>query len=188
MKSIVISLCTILGILVISALVFVGIRNDIIGANNQVTNSWADVQSVYQRRLDVFPKMAEVAKFSIKTQVELNTVVPALREGYKSSATPKDIEKVDGRTAQILVNARAEAVPTLNTTQLTELNGVIDSIERAINHQRDAFNSSVRNYNNKIMMWPGSWVASTSGFAPKESFTAQPGAERSPDLKLGDTK
>ncbi len=161
-----------------------GTYNGMVTADNTISKTWEDVQAAYQRRLDVIPRIAEVAKFSVESQVNLNTEVARLREGIESATTPTDMEQVNQQISTIYVNARAEAVPTLDTTQLTELNASIDNVERVINNERKAFNTSVLAYNNKVRTFPGNIVAGWFGFEPKEGFVAEAGAENAPDLNL----
>lgn len=170
----------------IAGLSLLSMYNNIIRSENAIVKSWADVQSAYQRRLDLIPRIAKVAKFSVDAQIKLNTEVAKLRENYQEAATPVKIDEINDTVKGLMINvrARAEASPNFDTSQLTELNSAMDSVERVINHQRDGFNEMVRRYNNRIETFPGSVVASWFGFSSKESFRAQAGAEKAPDINL----
>jgi len=158
--------------------------NGMVTSSNNIDKTWQDVQAAYQRRLDVIPRIAEVAKFSVDKQIELQKTYASLREGITNASTPTDIEKVNQQVSTFYLNARAEAVPTLNTTQLTELNSSIDNVERVINNERKVFNTAVLTYNNKVKTFPGNIVAGWFNFESKEGFTAQAGAENAPPLNL----
>ncbi len=159
--------------------------NGMVTAGNTIDKTWEDVQAAYQRRLDVIPRIAEVAQFSVDAQIELNTEVARLREGYDKATTPNELDNVNQEVTGIYANVRAEAVPVLDTAQLTELNASIDNVERVINNERKAFNTAVLTYNNKVKTFPGSLIAGWFNFEPREGFQAEAGAENAPDINLG---
>lgn len=161
-----------------------GIRNGIIGAENTVEQKWGDVEASYQRRLDVLPKFAKNAQFSVDFQLKLNKDYVQQREGIKNAAAsgdPNALQKAanDGYQA-LLIAVRQEAVPQAKLDQLTELNAQIENVERVINHERKGFNDAVRRYNDNVRTFPGSMF----GYQPKKPFKAEEGAEKSPDYDL----
>ena len=87
--------------------------NGMVTAGNTIDKTWEDVQAAYQRRLDVIPRIAEVAQFSVDAQIELNTEVARLREGYDKATTPDELDNVNQEVTGIYANVRAEAVPVL---------------------------------------------------------------------------
>ncbi len=64
------------------------------------------------------------------------------------------------------------------------MNASIDSVERVINNERKAFNTSVLTYNNKVKTFPGKIIAGWFGFEPREGFQAEAGAEKAPEINL----
>ena len=46
------------------------------------------------------------------------------------------------------------------------------------------YNESVRDYNTYIRLFPNNFVAGLFGFAPREFFEAEPGAETAPEVNL----
>lgn len=174
----------------IFGMIVVGTGNDIVGKRNTVDQSWANVEAAYQRRLDTIPKFAEVAKFSAQFQINLTTKYAEARSQISQAAQSNNATQLqqvaEEQTHGLMIMIQQEAVPEAKTDQLTELNSGIDSIERVINHERDAFNQAVKDYNNAIQMWPGAGLNSMLGwnYQPRTGFAAQEGAENSPPINL----
>jgi|GEM_PF-3801495 len=178
-------------VLIGSFLLFkISVHNSLIGNKNAVDKAWSDVQSVYQRRLDVLPKFADDAKFSAKFQKDLAIQVAQAREVVKNMAVQARpdafTDRVNGVTAPLIAYMRTEAATEAKTDQITELNAQIENVERMINHQRDAYNAAVLVLNNSIQQWPGSIWATGWGFTKMEGFKAEPGADKSPDLHMNE--
>lgn len=177
-------------VLLVTGGVVVGTGNDIVGKKNTIDQMWSNVEAAYQRRLDTIPKFAEVAKFSAEFQINLTTKYAEARSqisqaGQSNNATQLQ-QVAEEQTRGLMIMIQQEAVPEAKTDQLTELNAGIDSIERVINHERDAFNEAVKNYNNVIQMWPGSMLNSMLGwnYQPRTGFASQTGADISPPINL----
>ncbi len=117
-KGLGIAIASVIAIFLIVVLPIWGSYNGMVTAGNTIDKSWEDVQAAYQRRLDVIPRIAEVAKFSVDAQLTLNTEVAKLREGYDKAGSPSELEAVNTQVSGIYANVRAEAVPTLDTAQL----------------------------------------------------------------------
>ena len=166
----------------------IGVHNGLIANKNAVDKAWGDVQSAYQRRLDVLPKFADNAKFSVKFQESLAVKVARAREQMGQPVgqiRPNNFAATANNvTAPIIAYMRSEAATEAKTDQITELNNQIENVERVINHQRDAYNAAVLSLNNAIQQWPGSIWAVGWGFTRMESFQAEAGAEKSPDLHM----
>lgn len=179
----------IISILIVGAVVG-GTYNGMVTSGNEVDRAWSNVEAVYQRRVDTIPAFVETAKFSVEFQLELQELVAEARTNISNTATamnPDQLESVANSEFNILMaHVVAEAVPEAKTEQITELNAEIDNVERLIFHERDVFNTAVRNYNNMIETIPGAWFASSWGHTTKQGFKAEPGADEFPDLNLGD--
>lgn len=182
----------VLSVIFIFGLVAWGKYNSLVSGRNAAIKSLADVEAAYQRRLDTIPKFAKTAQFSAQFQLKLIKEYAQAREGLKNAATsgnPDILQKAAEKAfGGLMIAVRQEAVPQAKTDQLTELNAGIENVERVINHERDAYNEAVMNFGNSIQSAGGKFLIGLFGwqFEPMKSFTAQPGAEKSPnyDLKL----
>lgn len=168
----------------------IGVHNNLIGNKNAVDQATGNVEAAYQRRFDVLPKFADDAKFSVKFQESLAVKVAQAREqmgGLAGQMKPDSFAATANKVmAPIVAYMRTEAAVEAKTDQITELNAQIENVERVINHERTAYNAAVFAYNNSIQQWPGSVWATGWGFTSKETFKAEAGAEKSPDLHMND--
>lgn len=185
-----------LGVLALLVLIVggctLGSYNGLVSGENEVERSWANVQSAYQQRLDTLPKFAKTAKLSAEFQIALQQRYVAARNSLNTAAEagdPAELESVanaqfDGLRSFLTI--QVEAVPEAKTEQLTELNSQIESVERVIKHERDAYNQSVKNYKDKARKFPGSITAGMFGFDANKfkPFQASQEAQTSPDLDL----
>ena len=65
--------------------VYISIRNNMVAKDVKVDETWAQVQNVYQRRLDLVPNLAEAAKAYLKHEKEILEAVAAARSGIQSA-------------------------------------------------------------------------------------------------------
>lgn len=170
--------------------------NGLVGAENNVEKTWANVQTAYQQRLDTLPKFAQVAKLSVQFQIELQERYVAARNRIQvvgGATDPEALQKaVDEDIAALmvgmrsLINLQVEATPEAKTEQLTELNVQIESVERVIKHERDAYNDAVKTYKDRGRKFPGSITVGMFGFdvGKYNPFQASHEAQTSPELDI----
>ncbi|MFY9458036.1 MAG: LemA family protein [Candidatus Spechtbacterales bacterium] len=172
------------------------IYNGLVSADNEAERTWANVQTAYQQRLDTLPKFAEVARVSTKFQIELQKQYVSARNNVNVVAANGDAPQLQQAADQEFavlfesfrnfLNINVEATPEAKTDQLTELNSQIESVERMIKHERDAYNKAVKDRKDKMKTFPGNKVAGEFGFEPDKykPFQASEAAQTSPDLDL----
>lgn len=167
-----------------------GSYNGLVSADNEVERAWADVQSAYQQRLDTLPKFAQTAKLSAQFQIALQEKYVSARNAVQEAGTARDPGALEKAANEQFANLRSfltvqvEAVPEAKTEQLTELNSQIESVERVIKHERDAFNKAVKDKNDKVRNFPSNNVAGWFGFEKSKPFAAAKEAQTSPQLDL----
>jgi len=186
---------------VIALLIFwgVGSRNSMATSDQEVKQSWANVQSAYQRRADLIPNLVKtvqgVANFEKST---LTAVIEARASATQmkldaKDLSPENIQKyqaaqsgLSGALSRLMVVA--ENYPQLKATEnFSELQAQLEGTENRIKTERDNFNEAVKNYNKLIVTFPNSIIASFSGFTEKGFFQADAGAEKAPEVNF-DTK
>jgi len=169
-----------------------GSYNGLVSADNEVEKSWGNVQSAYQQRMDTLPKFAKTAKLSAEFQIALQERYVKARNTVNTAAQSGDPSKLENvanaqfESMRSFITIQVEAVPEAKTQQLTELNAQIESVERVIKHERDAYNQSVKNYKDKARKFPGGVVAGMFGFDANKYkiFEASKDAQTSPELDL----
>ena len=70
--------------------------------------------------------------------------------------------------------------PNSRLTRILETQAQLEGTENRIATERKRFNDTARQYNTEIRKFPGSLIASISGFDRKAYFEANEGAEKPP--------
>ena len=188
-------------ILVLVALVLLGgcSYNGMNSARLQVDNSWAQVQSAYQRRADLIPNLVATVKgaadFEKSTYVQVAqaragqlrdlTNVPADQLTPERMAQIQQANAASGQAMRTAINIAVEAYPQLRATQnFTDLQTQLEGTENRINQSRNEFNTTVRDFNRKVTSFPGNIMAKLFGFKEKQMFESDKGAEKAPKVQL----
>ena len=175
----------------------VGINNDLVRKQLAVDGSWAQVENVYQRRADLIPNLVETVKGAANFEKgTLQAVIDARAKATQMVVSPEvlndpakfqQFQKVQGELSGALsrLMAVAEAYPDLKANKnYLELQSQLEGTENRITQERQRFNSVVQAYNTAIRVFPSSLVAGFRGFAAKEFFKADAGAEKVPQVKF----
>ncbi len=186
----------ILGVIALVIFWGVGSRNSMATSDQDVKQSWANVQSAYQRRADLIPNLVKtvqgVANFEKST---LTAVIEARASATQmkldaKDLSPENVQKyqaaqsgLSGALSRLMVVA--ENYPQLKATEsFSELQAQLEGTENRIKEERDNFNESVKNYNKLIVTFPNSLIAGMSGFTEKGFFQADAGAEKAPEVNF----
>ncbi len=175
----------------------IGVRNGMATENQEVEASWAKVQTAYQRRADLIPNLVKtvqgVANFEKSTLTDvINARASATQIKLDAKdLTPENMQKyqeaqsqLSGSLSRLMVVA--ESYPQLKATEsFSELQSQLEGTENRIKEERDRFNDTVKGYNNKIVTFPNSLIASFSGFTTKGYFEADAGASKAPTVDFG---
>ena len=175
----------------------VGINNQLVRAEQDVNEKWAQVQNVYQRRADLIPNLVETVKgFAAQERTVLEEVTRARASASSIQLTPealndpKAVERfqavqtqLSGALSRLLVTV--ERYPDLKSNQnFLQLQAQLEGTENRIAVERRRFNESVREYNTRLRLFPGSLMAGMMGFKPKAFFEAAPDAATPPKVKF----
>jgi LemA protein len=197
MKTALIVLGVIALILVIGVASLVGVYNGFVAADQAVSEKWAQVQNVYQRRADLIPNLVETVKgFAAQEKSVLEAVTQARASASGIKATPELLNdpaafkrfqdaqnQLGGALSRLLVTV--ERYPELKSNQnFLALQSQLEGTENRITVERQRFNEAVREYNTKIKLMPGALVARVMGFKEKAFFESVPGSETAPKVKF----
>jgi LemA protein len=175
----------------------VSVNNRLVGLDQTVQESWAQVQNIYQQRADLVPNLVETVKgFAAQERTVLEEVTRARANVAGIKVTPEVLNdpaalrkfqeaqnQLSGALSRLLVTV--ERYPELKSNQnFLQLQSQLESIENRVTVERRRFNESVRDYNTEVRRVPGSLVASFRGFGEKPFFEAAPGSEAAPKIKF----
>jgi len=196
MRKTIITLAIIAAIIFIIFSVYKGFQNNLVNKNEDTQSKWAQVESQYQRRLDLFTNVVNTVKGSAEfDKSTLEAVVEARSKATSvtvdpTKLTPESIEKF--QQAQNNLNSSfsrlllvMEQYPQLKTTDaFRDFQAQIEGTENRINKARDDFNLSVQDYNSYIKRFPNNIFAGMLNYTEKGYFKAQQGAEKAPEVKF----
>jgi len=170
--------------------------NGIAGKDQAVKKTWGNVESDYQRRMDLIPNLVNTVKGYANFEKETLTKVIEARASATqvkidpTNLTPQklaEFQQAQGGLSQALgrLMVVAEQYPDLKANQnFLDLQAQLEGTENRINVSRQRFNDAVQDYNSSIVTFPGNFVAMIGGFKEKGFFEAQTGAEKAPEVKF----
>lgn len=188
----------IITIVVIALVAIWGISsyNGLVSMDENVSNSWANVETQYQRRSDLIPNLVNTVKGYAKHESEtLESVMAARSQATQvkidpSNCTPQQLaayQKAQGDVTTALgkLLAITENYPDLKANQnFLELQSQLEGTENRINVARKDFNDTAKKYNTSLRRFPRNIVASMFGFEKRNYFEAEAGAEKAPKVEF----
>jgi LemA protein len=181
----------VVGILILVGVVVGGIvvgrYNTIVRQGEQVTNAWAQVKVVLQRRADLIPNLVETVKGYATHEREVFENVAEARSKLAGAATPAEASAANAGLSSALgrLLAIAEAYPDLKANQnFIRLQDELAGSENRIAVERRAYNETVRAYNAYIKTFPNNLIAGMFSFGQREYFEADEGAKEAPKVKF----
>jgi LemA protein len=190
MKRIVLNIVAIFAVLSLSSCGY----NSMVKLDEQVTSQWAQVENVYQRRVDLIPNLVSTVKGAANFEKETLTQVIEARAKATSvnvdptKLTPESIaqfQAAQGQLSQSLgrLLATVEAYPELKANQnFLELQAQLEGTENRITVERQKFNTVTQEYNSTIRTFPNNLTAGMFGFKAKGYFQAEAGANKAPKV------
>jgi len=170
--------------------------NNMVKLDEQVTSQWAQVENVYQRRVDLIPNLVSSVKGAANFEKETLTQVIEARAKATSinvdptKLTPESIaqfQAAQGQLGQSLgrLLATVEAYPELKANQnFLELQAQLEGTENRITVERQKFNTVTQEYNSTIRTFPNNLTAGMFGFKAKGYFQAEAGANKAPKVEF----
>ena len=173
----------VVGVVVVLALIYILIRNSIIGSRNRVDEAWSGIDVQLKRRHDLVPNLVETVKgYATHERQTFEKVTQARAQAMQASG-PGEASQAEGLLNAALTDLRAvaEQYPDLRATEnFQQLSRNLSELEDEIQASRRIYNSNVQAYNTKIQIFPNSVVASSGGFTEREFFEITDPAEREP--------
>jgi len=175
---------------------FAGTYNNLVTKEEEVTNQWAQVENVYQRRMDLIPNLvstvkgyAEFEKSTLTAVIEARASATQIRVDPKN-LTPEALQKFQqsqGQLSQALgrLMVVAEQYPNLKANQnFLELQAQLEGTENRIAVERNKFNDKAKEFNQYVRRFPTNLMSGMYGFGPKAYFEADAGANKAPEVKF----
>ncbi len=179
------------GIVVLIILILVGTvwgsYNSLVKLNQGVDETWANVETQYQRRLDLIPNLVSVVEAYATFEKETLTQITALRSQWQTSTSVNEqvrtTNEIESAISKLLLIS--ENYPDLKANQnFIALQDSLAETENMISVARTRYNAGVRAYNTAVRVFPSNVIAGWFGFADRLYFAAKPGAENVPEVNI----
>ncbi|CAM4007408.1 LemA family protein [Flavobacterium antarcticum] len=173
-----------------------GINNTAVSLNENIRESWGNVETSYQRRNDLIGNLVNTVKGA--ADFEKGTLTAVIEARSKATATtidPTNITPdqlaefskaqsgVSSALSRLLVTV--ERYPDLKANaNFLKLQDELASTENQILTARTRFNEAVKPYNKHVNTFPNSIFAGMFGFHEKAYFAAVEGAEKPVEVKF----
>jgi LemA protein len=173
----------IVALIILAALIYIGIRNSMIGSRNRVDEAWSGIDVQLKRRHDLVPNLVETVKGYATHESEVFEKATKARADAMSARGVGETAQAEQKLSGALTDLRAvaENYPQLRATEnFQQLSRNLSELEDEIQASRRIYNSNVQSYNTKIQVFPNSIIAGQGGFQKREFFEIEDAAEREP--------
>ena len=173
-----------------------GMYNSMVSRDEAVSQAWAQVENVYQRRADLIPNLVATVKgYAEHESSTLEAVVNARAKATQATVAPSSLSEEELTRFMSAQNELGTAIgrllvsveryPDLKANQnFLELQAQLEGTENRIAVERKKFNEAARSYNVAIRRFPNNIFAGMFGFEKKGYFEAAEGAEQVPEVSF----
>jgi len=174
----------------------VKVYNGMVTMNEGVTSQWGNVETVYQRRMDLIPNFVNTVKGAANfEQQTLTQVIEARAKATSVNINAKDLneqtmaqfQQAQGQVTSSLARLMVvvEQYPELKATQnFRDLQVELEATENRISVERRKYNEIALIYNTYIKRFPQNTLAGMFGYQAKPYFKSAEGAEKAPEVKF----
>jgi len=177
----------ILALFAIIAVLVIGIYNSLVTLKVKIKEAWSQIDVQLKRRADLIPNIVETVKGYAGHEKEVFESVTQARSALLAAKSPKEAGEADQMLGGALgkLFAVAEAYPELKAQEgFVNLQKELSDTEDKVAYSRQFYNTIVRQYNEKIAVFPNNILASTMGFKPEEFFEAAEGEKVKVEVKF----
>jgi LemA protein len=173
-----------------------GFNNTAVQLSENVSESWGNVQTSYQRRNDLIGNLVNTVKGA--ADFERNTLTDVIEARSKatqttidpSNITPEQLKQfnqaqggLSSALSRLLVTV--ERYPDLKSNQnFLKLQDELTSTENTIQTARTRYNEAIKPYNIHVKKFPNTILAGVLNFDGKPYFDAEAGAEKPVDVEF----
>lgn len=170
--------------------------NSLVEKQQNVDQSWAQVENQYQRRADLIPNLVNTVKgYSTHEEETLLKVTEARAKATSITIDADNLteenlarfqeaqNELSGALKSLL--AVTEAYPDLKANEnFLNLQAQLEGTENRIATERQRYTEAVRDYNTAIKKFPTNIYAGWFGFQAKPQFKAEAGAQKAPEVNF----
>ena len=183
----------IVGVLLLIGLWIGGTYNSLVGEREKVTAAFSNVETQYQRRIDLVGNLVNTVKGS--SDFEKSTLTEITEARAKAGSVKVDASSSQAQVQQYVdaqnqmnsalsrLLVTGEAYPNIKSTDAyRDLMSQLEGTENRIQVARSDFNNTARPYNTRIQTFPTNVIANLFGFSQRAYFESQEGADKAPTV------
>ncbi len=162
-----------IGIVVVIGMFIVGIYNGLVVAKQKIKEAFADIDTMLKKRFDLIPNLVETVKGYATHESKLFEDIAKYRASSIGGGSIEEKAEASNMLSGALKSlfAVAESYPDLKAnTNFLDLQSNLNQIETDIQNSRRYYNGAVREFNNKIVVFPNNLVAGMLGFTEEKYF------------------
>ncbi len=165
---------------------YVSARNQMVAKNEQVKQTWSQVDVVLQRRADLIPNLVSTVQGFAAHETTVFSDIANARSALLGARDPQSKiaanGQLDGALGRLL--AISENYPQLRSNQnFLQLQDELAGTENRIAVERRRYNLALQDYNTFIGLFPNSIWAGIAGYKRNDAyFNASPAAQQVPKV------
>ena len=167
---------------------FKSTQNQLVQKDENVKQSWSEVDVNLERRADLIPNLVETVKGFTKEENSVYADIANARAGLLSAQGPEAKIAANGRLDSAFgrLLALAENYPQLRSSdQFMRLQDELAGTENRIAVSRRHYNEALQDYNTLVRQFPNSIWANMLGFKENNAyFQASAAAQQVPQVKF----
>jgi len=167
---------------------FKSTQNQLVQKDENVKQSWSEVDVNLERRADLIPNLVETVKGFTKEENSVYADIANARAGLLSAQGPEAKIAANGRLDSAFgrLLALAENYPQLRSSdQFMRLQDELAGTENRIAVSRRHYNEALQDYNTFVRQFPNSIWANMLGFKENNAyFQASAAAQQVPQVKF----
>lgn len=168
-------------VIIIFAVWYFTTKNKLIGLRNDTEEAFSAMDVHMKKRYDLIPNLVETVKGYAKHESEtLTRVINARNTAMAAAPVEKNAAEQELTSSlRTLMQVVKEQYPDLKAdSQFNNLSRQLEQIEHEIANSRKFYNAKIKLFNNKIEMFPSSFVARRMRLERKSFFEIEDASER----------
>ena len=165
----------VIGVIALLVIYVLVTYNGFVRIKNRVEEAFSTMDVYLKKRWDLIPNIVETVKGYTKHEKSTLSEVIKLRNSAYDDMSNGDKIKANQELSKGItkIMALAEQYPDLKANEnFKDLSAQLTQIEDEIANSRKYYNGTVREFNDKVQMFPSNVVAMIFGYKAKEMFEA----------------
>ena len=182
-----IALYIIIALIIIIAIWAITAYNGLVRLRNKADEAEAGVDAHLKQRYDLVPNLVETVKgYASHEKSTLDAVIEARNRTVSVKSLQERAKAEAGLTAALdRLFALAESYPDLKANQnFVSLQNELSGIEEGILNARKYYNAVARSFNDKVMVFPSSIIASAFHFDKRDYIEAEEAERARVDVRF----